>query len=151
RPKQKMSRINRGRVLGFGAGARRVKAITALPLLVTSAALAVGCGSSDRAQTASAEGEALAPVLGKAREALVTSTVFDATGDTFIRSALPNQNEGSNTQLQVQISSRHRSLVYFDTAAIRAATAGHVVVSAQVELGIVSTALNWNSGRAIGI
>jgi len=113
------------------------------------AALAAGCGSRD-AEVERSEPKSPEP-LGTARSAIVVTTLLEATGDTFVRAGLPNQNEGGNQTLSVQIGSQHRSILYFDAAAIRAAAANRLLVSAQVELTIATTTANWGPGRPIAI
>ena len=115
---------------------------------MTSAVFAAGCGSPDP------EPESPQPSrseLGTARSALVTSTLLTAVGDTFIRSGFITRNDGSTGRLSVQINSTHRSLLYFDSAAILAAAADKTLLSAEIELTIQSTGTNWGSGRSIAI
>jgi YD repeat-containing protein len=123
--------------------------IGASSLLIASALLSVGCGS-DAAQPSGSERGVLEP-LGTSRAALVTSTVLQAVGDTYIRNVFPNQNEGSSPILSVQIGGPHRSILYFDPEAIRATAAGQTLISAQVELTIEANGRNWGPGRSISI
>src|SRR5688572_25786759 len=102
----------------------------AMQVLLTSAAtLVAGCNANDSPQTE------VAPVaLATARAALVTNTVLEVSGDTYIRQAFPNENEGALGTLSVQTSSRHRSLLFFDEAAIRSNVGAGTVQSARIDL-----------------
>jgi YD repeat-containing protein len=91
------------------------------------------------------------PALGQARKALITSTALTVAGDTFIRSGLSFRNEGSATRLQLQSDSTHRSLLFFDVPALRAAVGSGTLLSARIELTLASVGTNWGSGRSIGI
>jgi YD repeat-containing protein len=128
---------------------RRFGTIGASSLLIASALLSAGC-SSDAAQPSGSERSVNVP-LGTSRAALVTSSVLQAVGDTYIRNAFPNQNEGSSPTLSVQIGGPHRSIVYFDPAVIRATALGQTLISAQVELTIEANGRNWGPGRSISI
>ncbi len=145
-----MEESSRRGFCGLGLGGRRgVRSATAFPLFITSGVLLLACGSRELEQS-QPESPPSEPI-GTARAALVTATVLNAVGDTFVRSGIPNQNEGSTPRLSVQIGSTHRSLLYFDTAAIRAAALGQTLLSAQVELTIRVTAADWGPGRLIAI
>lgn len=94
---------------------------------------------------------AVAPPIGSARAALVSTLTLNATGDTFVRSLTPNQNMGGDTRLSLQVLGRHRSLLFFDPNAIRAQVGSGTLVSARLELSIASNANNWGPGRSIAV
>jgi YD repeat-containing protein len=144
------SRVGWRRSLYLGQG-------PAMQLLLGSlAALAAGCESNDTPfQRADNVGKPNtsdnAVVLGRSRAALVSNTVLQVVGDTFIRQGIPNINEGGDDELSVQTSSRHRSLLLFDTAAIQAAVGAGTLVSARIDLFISSNGGSWGAGRPIAI
>jgi YD repeat-containing protein len=51
----------------------------------------------------------------------------------------------------VQTSSRHRTLVFFDTAALEEAVGNGTVLAARIDLFVESNQGGWGAGRAIGI
>jgi YD repeat-containing protein len=125
-------------------------------LLGSLAVLAAGCDSKEpsleRADDAADPSTLAASAsLGTRRAALVTNTVLQVVGDTFIRAGLPNENEGDATDLSVQTNSRHRTLLFFDTPAITAAVGDGTLVSARIDLFIDSNGAGWGSGRPIAI
>jgi hypothetical protein len=89
--------------------------------------------------------------LGKSRSALVTTVGLDAAGDTYLRSGSANQNQGAATGLSLQSSGRHRTLLFFDAADVVSAVGSGTLVSARIELSLLSTQSNWGSGRDIAI
>ena len=117
-------------------------------LLASVATLAAGC-SSGEAATAGADPAGAA--LGTARAAMVVNTVLEASGDTYVRQLFPNENDGSLSTLSVQTSSRHRTIVYFDTQALLSAVGNGTVLSARIDLFIDSNEGGWGAGRPIGI
>jgi hypothetical protein len=72
------------------------------------------------------------------------------TGDTYLRSANPNTNEGAALFLRVRPTGDNRALLQFGEADLLAAVGGGTLASAQLELTIVDNADNWGpSGRTI--
>jgi YD repeat-containing protein len=125
-------------------------------LLGALAVLASGCESKEMPlepadKAADTSTLASSAALGTRRAALVTNTVLQVLGDTFIRSGLPNENEGDADDLSVQTSSRHRTLLFFDTPAIVAAVGDGTLVSARIDLFIDSNGGGWGPGRPIAI
>lgn len=73
-----------------------------------------------------------------------------ASGDTYLKSGSPNQNQGSEGVLRVQSSGHNRALVKFDPSAIAAAVGSGSLVSARLELSIASNPGNWGAeGRTV--
>jgi hypothetical protein len=104
-----MQKSSGGSVKGIGMRRRHGGSVTALPLLLAIGVTASACDSSESPPPAPEAPQLDIPTeLGTQRAALLTSTVFEAVGDTFIRSGLPHRNEGSSPQLSVQIGSTHR-------------------------------------------
>lgn len=133
-----------GRYLGQGPALRA--------LLASVAAALPGCGvEAPSASSLSDSRSVNAGVLGTARAALITNTVLTASGDTFVRQGLPSLNEGADDQLSVQMSSVHRSLLFFDTPAIAAAVGSGTLVSARIDLFVAENGGGWSSGRPISI
>lgn len=156
----KMQNKSRGVVARARVGWRRCLYLgngPAMKLLLGSlAALAAGCESNDTPfqrgdGLAKASGQDSTIALGRSRAALVSNTVLEVVGDTFVRQGIPNANEGGDAGLSVQTSSRHRSLLFFDSAAIAAAVGSGTLVSARIDLFIASNGGSWGSGRPIAI
>jgi YD repeat-containing protein len=155
-----MQNMSRGVVARSRAGWRRCRYLghgPAMQLLLGSlAALAAGCESNDTPfqrgdEVAKASTSDNAVVLGRSRAALVSNSVLQVVGDTYVRQGLPNENEGGDAELSVQTSSRHRSLLFFDAAAIQAAVGTGTLVSARIDLFISSNGGSWGPGRPIAI
>jgi YD repeat-containing protein len=154
-----MQNKSRGVVARARAGWRRSLYLgngPAMRLLLGSlAALAAGCESNDmpfeRADKPAANTANSAVALGTQRAALVSNTVLQVVGDTFIRAGLPNENEGGADVLSVQNSTRHRTLLFFDTPAISAAVGSGTLISARIDLFVDSNGGGWGPGRPIAI
>ena len=117
-------------------------------LLASMTAFAAGCSGRDAAPETTEKG----PVaIGTARAPMITNSVLEVVGDTFVRQATPDENEGALPILSVQTASRHRTLLFFDTEALRAAVGNGTVLSARIDLFIDSNLGGWGSGRAIAI
>jgi YD repeat-containing protein len=117
-------------------------------LLASVAAFTAGCGASDAAPDGA---EPTIIAHGQARSALVVNSVLEASGDTYVRQLFPNENEGTLTTLSVQTSSRHRTLVFFDTASLLEAVGNGTVLAARIDLFVESNQGGWGAGRAVGI
>lgn len=115
--------------------------------LLGALALAAGCGTEDPPTS----GAAAATPLGVARAALVTNSVFEVSGDTFVREGGPDENHGVSQELSVQTDSRHRTLLFFDVEAMKAAVGAGAVLSARIDLFISANPGGWGTGRAIAI
>jgi len=82
--------------------------------------------------------------------ALVVARAVEVSGDTYLRSGSPNQNQGSEPILRLQSSGKNRGLLFFDAVAIRNAVSGGTLATATLELTIDSAATNWgDTGRPI--
>jgi hypothetical protein len=138
------ARVGWRRYLYLGQGPAR-------QLLLGSLAAVAACQSNDAPIGASTREAAPDVVLGTARAALISNTTLTVVGDTFIRQGIPNQNEGDEDILSVQIGSVHRSLLFFDTPALLAAVGTGTLVSARIDLFISANNGGWGSGRALGI
>lgn len=110
---------------------------------LTALVCALGCFDQDPVRV-----EAALPLTSAADT--LTSALLP-TGDTHIRSPIPDTNRGTQDRLWVRgKNGRDRSLVQFDTAAIRAGVGGGRLTSAALEL-TVDTAFGWGgSGRWLG-
>ncbi len=83
---------------------------------------------------------------------VVQVTGVPASGDTYIRSGSPNQNQGSEALLRLQSSGHNRALIRFEPQAISAAVGTGTLQSARLELTITLNANNWGtSGRTIDL
>lgn len=102
---------------------------------------AVACSSSETKPQA---GET-AIAVGAARQALVSTTTLQVTGDTYVQSSLPNQNFGTDTGLHLQASDSHRTLLFFNPSNITAAVGSGSLVSAHIELTLAGTPANWST------
>ncbi|HTV20792.1 MAG TPA: DNRLRE domain-containing protein, partial [Polyangiaceae bacterium] len=121
-------------------------------LLGSLAAMAAACQSNDAPRGELGDKSDKAEVvLGTARAAVISNTTLTVLGDTFIRQGIPNQNEGNENFLSVQMGSVHRTLLYFDTPALRAAVGNGTLVSARIDLFITSNGGGWGPGRPIAI
>jgi len=120
-------------------------------LLGSFTALAAGCQPSDVTPSAQSRGAKADVVLGTARAAVISNTTLNVVGDTFVRQGIPNQNEGTDSFLSVQIGSVHRTLLYFDMAALRDAVGSGTLISARIDLFITSNGGGWGPGRPIAI
>jgi hypothetical protein len=96
-------------VRGWGLCARewRLRLLSVISLTI----FAVACSSSEREHSDQRLPASVShrPQLGTAREALVTTTTLEASGDTYLRSGAPNQNAGGDTRLSLQSVGRHPS------------------------------------------
>jgi YD repeat-containing protein len=147
-----MQKSSGGSGTGIGKRRRQGVSVTALPLLLAIGVSASACDSDEPMPPAPEAPQLDVPIaLGTQRAALLTSTVFEAVGDTFIRSGLPHRNEGSSPQLSVQIGSTHRVITYFDTISIRNAVTDGQLVSAQLEFTIGSIQSDWGPGRMLAV
>ncbi|HAZ13275.1 MAG: hypothetical protein A2X86_08065 [Bdellovibrionales bacterium GWA2_49_15] len=71
--------------------------------------------------------------------------------DTYLRQGSPNQNQGAEAIAVIQESGRNRTLLRFNSLAVKQASSGHLL-SAKLRLYISQNANNWGStGRDIGI
>jgi len=116
--------------------------------------LGLACSSGERPTESATTPAAIAaaPRLGTAREALVSTTTLQVSGDTYLQSGSPNQNLGGDTRLSLQSSGKHRSLLFFNPAGITAAVGSGTLVSAHLELSLSTTGTNWGTaGRSIAI
>lgn len=120
-------------------------------LLGSLAAVVAACQSSDAPTSADTREATHEVVLGTTRAALISNSTLTVVGDTFIRQGIPNQNEGDENVLSVQLGSVHRSLLFFDTPALLAAVGTGTLVSARIDLFISANNGGWGSGRALGI
>lgn len=81
------------------------------------------------------------------------SATLDPIADTYVRTGMPNTNHGDEAVLPVTDSSKHRTLIRFEQAAIDAAKAAagiNVLESAALELTISDNGNNWGpSGRTV--
>lgn len=72
------------------------------------------------------------------------------TGDTYLKSGSPNQNQGGESILRVQQSGNNRSLVLFDSQQMSDAAAGKTLRTARLRLYIEDNGNNWgSSGRTV--
>ncbi|MEZ4415018.1 MAG: DNRLRE domain-containing protein [Gemmatimonadota bacterium] len=112
------------------------------PLSLGLLACLLGCGDQDPVRVES-------PRLLQASDTIVTQ--LTPIADTHIRSTIPDTNRGTQDRLWVRgKNGRDRSLVQFDSAAIRAEVGAGTLTSAHLEL-TVDTAFGWGgSGRWVG-
>lgn len=124
--------LNRRRV----ALVRRSRAAIALSLTVAL----VACGQSGQEQHS--------PSALTHAQTLTMTLV--ASADTYLRQGSPNQNQGTETIVQVRDSGNNRALVRFDQAEIAAGIGSGTLVSATLELTISHNGNNWgSSGRTV--
>jgi len=76
--------------------------------------LSHGCSDADRS----------ASEVSQSASAVLAERTVDATGDTYLKSGSPNQNQGSAPTLRLQASGKNRALVFFDPASIRNSVGG---------------------------
>lgn len=117
-------------------------------LFASVAAFTAGCSANGAAPE---RAEPTLTLLGQTRSPIIVNSVLEASGDTYVRQLFPNENQGADTTLSVQTSGRHRSLVFFDTAALEEAVGSGTVLAARIDLFVESNQGGWGAGRAIGI
>ncbi len=77
--------------------------------------------------------------------------ILSPSGDSYLRSGQPNQNQGTEAILRVRQNGSNRSLVQFDQGAIASFVGNRDVVSAKLRLFITDNGNNWGaSGRDVG-
>jgi RHS repeat-associated protein len=84
--------------------------------------------------------------------ALVTSATVQVFGDTYVKSANANANQGGETVVRLQSSGKNRSLVFFAKTAIQQAVGTGTLQSASLELTIDNADNGWGTtGRPITV
>jgi hypothetical protein len=80
------------------------------------------------------------------------TTLLLSSGDTYVKSATSNENEGANPRLTVRAAGNNRALVRFDQQAIQDAIGGGTLLEAILEVDVVYNGDNWGpTGRPINV
>jgi len=74
-----------------------------------------------------------------------------ASGDTYLKSGSPNQNEGASTFVRVQPCGSNRIFVQFNQAEIQSVINGGTLVSAVLQMTIIDNGDNWGTGRTVDV
>lgn len=118
------------------------------PVVVTQARVRRLVGAATVAMLAAA----LLVIPVSSAQSAAETTTLGVSGDTYLRSGVPNTNEGGSSFLRVRASGDNRALVRFDQAALVATVGSGTLVSASLELSITANGDNWGaSGRTISV